>query len=92
MEIKILEEKKNRMVIEIKGESHTFCNALKKELWKDSHVKAAAYRISHPLTGVPNMVVETDTNETPKKALLEASKRLNKSFDSFKSEFSKLKW
>ena len=92
MELKILENKKNRIVVEIKGETHTFCNAIKKELWNDKHVRAAAYRISHPFVGVPTLIVETDSAETPKKALLEASKRLQKNFDKFKSEFSKVKW
>jgi len=92
MDVNILEEKKNRLVIEIKGETHTFCNAIKKELWNDKHVKAAAYRISHPFVGTPTLIVETDSGETPKKALLEASKRLQKGFDKFKLEFSKVKW
>ena len=92
MELNILEDKKNKMIVEIKGETHTFCNALKKELWNDKHVKAAAYRISHPFVGVPTLVVETDSSETPKKALLEASKRLQKGFDNFKTGFSKVKW
>ena len=92
MKLKILENKKNKMVLEIKGETHTFCNVLKKELWNDKHVKLAAYNISHPFVGKPTLVVETDSAETPKKALLEASKRLQKGFDKFKSEFSKVKW
>jgi len=89
MEVKILEEKKNRLTIEIKGESHAFCNALEKELWNDSHVKLAAYKIEHPLVGIPTMVVETDGKETPKKAFIEAAKRLSKEVDKFKSVFLK---
>lgn len=89
MELKILEEKKNKLVIEVKGETHTFCNAMKKELWNDKHIKAAAYTVSHPFAGVPKLMVETDGSETPKKALLDAAKRIEKEFDSFKSEFSK---
>ena len=89
MKLKILEEKKKRMVLEIKGETHTFCNALKKELWNDSHVKAAGYNIPHPYVGVPKLIVETDGSESPKKALIEAAKRLQKNADKFKSVFSK---
>lgn len=91
MELSILEDKKNRMVVEIRGETHSFCNAIKKELWNDKHVKVAAYDISHPFVGVPKLIVETDSNETPKKALLGASKRLEKSFEKFKADFSKVK-
>lgn len=89
MEIKVLEGKKNRLVIEIKGEGHTFCNALKKELWNDSHVKIAAYKIEHPLVGIPKLIVETDGKEMPKKALTEAAKRLGKLADKFKTTFLK---
>ena len=88
MEIKILEEKKNRMIIELDGESHSFCNALKKELWNDKSVKSAGYNIEHPLVGIPKIVVETDGKD-PKKALIDAAGRLKKQFDSMKSEFLK---
>ena len=89
MKVKVLEEKKNRLTIEIKGEGHAFCNALKKELWNDSHVKVSAYKIAHPLVGVPTLVVETDGKEAPKKALTEAAKRLGKETDKFKTAFLK---
>ena len=92
MELNILEDQKTRMILEIKGETHTFCNALKKELWNDKNVKAAGYNIDHPFVGSPKLVVETSTSETPKKAILEAVKRLRKTSEGFKKEISKLKW
>lgn len=88
MELKIIEEKKNKLIFELKGETHTFCNALKQELWNDKHVRAASYNIAHPLIGVPKFIVETD-GISPKKALTEASKRLNNVADKFKSAFAK---
>ena len=89
MEIKILEEKKNKMIIEVIGESHSFCNAIKKELWNDKSIKSAGYNIEHPLIGIPKIVVETDGSKEPKKALIDAAGRLAKSFDAMKSEFLK---
>lgn len=91
MEIKVLEETKNRMVFEIPGESHTLCNALKNELWKDAHVKLATYSIKHPLIGIPKMIVETDSETTPRKALAKAAKALKERVSDFKTSFSKLK-
>ena len=88
MEIKVLEQKKNKLIIELKGETHSFCNALKKELWNDKHIKAAGYNIEHPLVGVPQIIIETDGKD-PKKALIDAAGRLKKSFDSLKTEFLK---
>ena len=89
MKLKFLEDKKNKVVVQIEGETHTFCNALKKELWNDKHVKIAGYNIAHPFVGVPKLVVETDSGEKPKKALIESAKRLGKTADKFKADFSK---
>ena len=89
MEIKILEDKKNKLVFELKGETHTFCNALKQELWSDKHVKIAGYNVTHPLIGVPKFVVETDGSEKPKKALVEAAKRLKNVSNKLKTAFVK---
>ena len=89
MELKILEEKKNKLVFELKDENHTFCNALKQELWNDKHVKSASYDIAHPLIGIPKFVIETDNSEKPKKALIEAAKRLKNTTDKVKKAFLK---
>lgn len=88
MEIKILDDKKSKLIIEIKGTDHTLCNALKKELWNDKHVKIATYSIRHPHISVPRMIVETDGEESPKNALINAVERLHKTNTKFKKEFS----
>ncbi len=90
MEIKIIEEKKNKIIFEIKGEGHTLCNALRKELWQDDKVKIAAYDIAHPQVGEPRFILET-SGEDPKKALQAAVKRLQKIMDKVKDEAKKLK-
>ncbi len=90
MELNILEEKKDRIVFEIKGEGHTLSNALRKELWNDEHVKAAAYAIEHPLIEVPKFVLETDGAD-PRKTLLAAAKRIQKDLEKLKSEAKELK-
>ena len=87
MEIKILDDKKNKLIIEIKGTDHTLCNALKSELWNDKHIKIATYSIRHPQISVPQMIVETDGEETPKNALMGAIQRLQKINAKFKKEF-----
>ena len=88
MEIKVIENKKNKMVFEIKDVSHGFCNVLKKELWNNSHIKAAAYKIEHPLIGIPTFMVETDGKEAPKAALLKASEKLLKKGSELKKKIS----
>lgn len=87
MEIKILDDKKNKLVLEVKGADHTLCNALKTELWNDKHVKIATYSIRHPQISVPQIIVETDGDVSPKNALINAIQRLHKTNEKFKKEF-----
>jgi DNA-directed RNA polymerase subunit L len=90
MEIKILEEKKNRLVFNIEGDGSTIANILKKELWNDEHVKAAGFNVEHPLINVPTFVVETDGAD-PKKTVSAAIKRIAKQVEKFKDEAKALK-
>ncbi|MBW3018773.1 DNA-directed RNA polymerase subunit L [Candidatus Woesearchaeota archaeon] len=90
MDIKIIEEKKNRIVFEMTGEDHTLANLLRKELWNDEHVKSAAYTIDHPEVGQPKFILETDGAD-PKKTLQAAAKRLVKELAKVKDEAKKLK-
>lgn len=89
MEIKILDDKKNRLLIEVKDTDHTLCNALKTELYNDKHVKIATYSIRHPQISVPQMIVETDGEESPRNALINAVERIHKVNSKFKKEFAK---
>ena len=89
MEIKILEESKNKLVFEIPNEDHTLFNILKEELNNDEHVKIGVYRNIHPLTKVAKMTVETDGKESPKDALREAAKRVIKTNKKFTDAFEK---
>jgi len=83
MEIKVIEDGKNRLVFEIPGEDTTLCNVVKAELNQDKHVKAASFKVEHPLIGVPKMMVETDGEETPRAAIAAAVKRIQKDLDNF---------
>lgn len=89
MEINVIEEKKNRISFEIKGQGNTFCNILKDELWNDKHVTVATYTIKHPLIGIPFMIVETDSKESPRKALASAAERIANNADKLKKQFKK---
>jgi DNA-directed RNA polymerase subunit L len=88
MELKVIEKAKNKIIIEIIGEDHTLCNALKEELYIDDEVKSAGYYIEHPEKGMPKLVVET-SGKDPIKAIAEAAKRLIKKNDKFLEAFTK---
>ena len=88
MELKILDDKKNKIVLAVKGVDHTLCNALKSELWNDKHVKIATYSIRHPQISMPQIIIETDGEVSPKNALINAVQRIHKINEKFKKEFS----
>ncbi|MCK4670481.1 MAG: DNA-directed RNA polymerase subunit L [Nanoarchaeota archaeon] len=89
MELNIIENTKYKIVAELKGEDHTFCNLLVKELQNNENVKSAAYAIAHPLHRVPKITVETNTNITAKQALLDAVASLKKTVENFHNSFEK---
>lgn len=89
MEFKVREESKSKLVFELPGETHTFCNALKSELLQVKGITLCTYRIDHPLTGIPRFLLETKGIE-PRKALREALKSLKKKAEEFKKEVGKL--
>ncbi|MBS3150217.1 DNA-directed RNA polymerase subunit L [Candidatus Woesearchaeota archaeon] len=85
MEITILNENKEMMEIEIEGEDHTLCNALRSELW-NFEIDAAAYKIEHPLVSDPVLMV---SGKNPRGKLVKASESLRKLFKSLKDDFNK---
>lgn len=89
MELNILEETKDKMKIEVRGVDHTFCNALKSQLWEEKGVTVAGYRIDHPQRGVPTLIVETDGKTKPRDAFITSAKALNKNYSKFQKAFEK---
>ena len=88
MEIKFIEKTKNKVLFELIGVDHTFCNQLKEELWNDSDVKVSAYRKKHPLVSVPEFIVETAKGDVLD-ALIAAVKRIQSTNKKFLSAVSK---
>jgi len=88
MEFNVVEETKTKLIFELKGETHTFCNALKHELQQIKGVELVTYKIDHPLIGVPKFHLETKGE--PRKALKEALANLKKKAKEFQKEASGL--
>ena len=89
MELNVISKSKNKLVFELKGEGHTFCNILRDELWNEKDVIASGYHIKHPLVGIPKFIAETKSSEVTT-ALESASKSVKKKFQDFKKSFSSL--
>ena len=88
MEIKILDESKNRIEFEVIGEDHTLCNVLRNELWKQDNTKISAYNIKHPLISNPVMLVESGKG-SPRTLITNAVASLKKQIKELKEIFSK---
>ena len=91
MQLTILEDKAQKLVFEIEGLGHTFCNSLKEELRTNDSVTIAAYNITHPLKGKTKFFLETSKGEKPKDALDKAIKSLKKRNSEFIKAFKSMK-
>ena len=89
MEINVIENTKNRLRLEVKGEGHSFCNIIKSELWNQKNVEIAGYHIEHSLVSEPVIVVQTDKGDT-KKVILDAVEDLRKKTKSLREAFKKI--
>ena len=85
MEFTVVEETKTKLVFDLKGETHTFCNLLKDELLNTKGVVITSYRVDHPLIGIPRFMMETKGTE-PRKALKEALASIKKKAEAFRKE------
>lgn len=88
MEMKVITEKKDNMVFELIGATHTICNVLKKEIWNNKHVKNVGYSIKHPLVGNPEFIVETD-GEDARKIVSAACQKVKKDFEKVAADAKK---
>jgi len=89
MEISVIENTKNRLRLEVKGEGHSFCNIIKSELWNQKNVEIAGYHIEHNLVSEPVIVVQSEKGDT-KKIVLDAVEGLRKKNKSLREAFKKI--
>jgi len=86
--MKVIKDTKNELEIEITGESHSLCNALRKTLMEDKDVESAAYIMEHPIIGEPKLYVKA---KNPKKSLKNAAETIKSRCDEIKKEISTTK-
>ena len=79
--MKIIKNEKKELEIEITGESHSLCNALRTVLMEDKNVESAAYVIDHPIIGQPSLYIKA---KNPRQSLKKATKTLQKRCGEFK--------
>ncbi|MEM2143989.1 MAG: DNA-directed RNA polymerase subunit L [Candidatus Jordarchaeaceae archaeon] len=89
MNIKILEKKDNDLRVEIEGEGHTLCNAIKSVLFEDEALVFAGYRIEHTLLSKPILYIKTNGKKDPLVLLSETLGKLVERSEEFKEKFQK---
>lgn len=90
MELKVIEQEKGKLKVEVIGETHTLCNLLRNELNENKSVEIAGYHLEHPMVNNPILFVETEKDD-PKKALSNACSSIKKKTAELRKELNKLK-
>jgi DNA-directed RNA polymerase subunit L len=85
MDLNVLEKKKDKIIVEVRGESHTLLNLLREKSWK-AGAKQAAYMLEHPYLAQPKIVVSA---KDPKKVLTSAAQMVADEAKEFSREFSR---
>ena len=85
MKVKVLEKKKDKLKVEIDGESHTLLNLLRENAWKEK-VEQASYMIEHPYLAKPKIIVRA---KNPKKILVDSAQKIATDAKDFSREFSR---
>lgn len=88
MKLNILKKTKDSVTIEVKGESKTFVNLLKDELWKDKNILEAAAIKEHPYMGEPKLLVKVKTGN-PITAITKAVRHLQVRAKEIRDEFNR---
>jgi DNA-directed RNA polymerase subunit L len=85
MELKVLEKTKNRLKLEVRGESHTLLNLLRRNSW-DAKADQASYMIEHPMLSQPKIIIKASN---PKHVLSRAADMAVKQAQDFGRVFKK---
>ena len=69
MELAAIEKGKEKMRVEVRGETHTMLNLIRENSWK-AGAKQASYIIQHPYISQPEIIVRS---KNPSKTLKDAA-------------------
>ena len=85
MELEILENKRDRVKILVKGESHSLLNVLRENAWV-AGANNASYIIEHPYLSEPKIIVKSNN---PKMTLNNAAQLVIDQASGFGKEFKR---
>ena len=81
-----LEKGNEKISLEVRGETHTFLNLLRENVWKAGG-KQASYVIEHPYLSEPKLTVRA---KNPKKILDNAAQMIIDQTKDFEREFKRV--
>ena len=84
MQVSVLQDEKENLKIEVKGETPTITQLIARQVWEEEG-EAAAIR-EHPFMVEPKIIVH---GSNPKKLLEKAAKAVEAQCDEFKEEFKR---
>jgi DNA-directed RNA polymerase subunit L len=90
MEVTKMESNDEELQLEVKGEGHSFCNALQNFLLKDPAIEFSGYNIIHPLVGEPILNIRTKGKKRPEQSAMDAATALQKELEEIKTTFTKI--
>lgn len=85
MKLRKLEKGKEKLVLEVAGETHTLLNLLRENAWKED-AKQAAYIVEHPYLSQPKIIIRA---EDPKKVLSNAAQLVIDEASDFRKEWKR---
>jgi DNA-directed RNA polymerase subunit L len=89
LEVKKMDTSDEEIQLEVKGEGHTFCNALQNFLLKDPAIEFSGYKITHPLVGEPILNIRTNRKKRPEQSAMDAATALQKELEEIQTTFMK---
>lgn len=85
MELRAVEKKKDKLKVEVIGETHTLLNLLRENAWKEK-ADQASYMIEHPYLARPKIIVRANN---PKKVLVNSAQIVIDDSKEFSREFKR---
>lgn len=86
MELKVLEDKPNRMKLEVLGETHTLLNILTEYAWL-AKADQASYMIQHPYLSQPELIIRSSN---PRKTLKDSAQIIIDKAEEFQKGFNRV--
>ena len=87
MEVRPIKKEKDVLLVELKGDTKSFANLIREELWNDKATDIAGFRVTHPQVGVVEFTLRTKGKQA-KSVWNGAVDRLSRNITNFNKPWS----